>query len=144
MSTAMIDLAEKPRVALLLGVQLPDVSDEEFADSLGELGRLARTLGIEVAGQLTQKRSAFDPGAYLGPGKRAELSPRVEAGEFDTLLVDHEISPSQARYEPREGWRERRAARQGTQQLGYAAGSAAVPSTGAPLQPDSLHQPHQC
>jgi len=71
--------------------------DDEFADSLAELGRLAKTLGVEVVGQVTQKRSSFDPGAYLGPGKRTEIKPRIDSEEADTLLIDHEISPSQAR-----------------------------------------------
>ncbi len=44
-----------------------------------------------------QRRAALDPGACLGPGKRQEVKARALAGECDTLIVDHEISPSQAR-----------------------------------------------
>ena len=76
-------------------MQLPGVSDVEFEASLTELRQLAKTLGFEVVGTFTQKRAEFDPTAYLGTGKRQEL--RSLAQDADVILVDHEISPSQAR-----------------------------------------------
>src|SRR6185369_5472163 len=77
-------------------VQLPEVSDVEFETSLTELRQLAKTLGFEVVGTFTQKRAKFDQTAYFGTGKREEL--RIEAeGSAELILVDHEISPSQAR-----------------------------------------------
>jgi len=97
MAWLMHDQRDKPRRALLCAVQLPSVDDAELEGSLIELRRLARTLGIEVVGQTSQRRASFDPGAYLGKGKREELKARIEAGEADTLLIDHEVSPSQAR-----------------------------------------------
>jgi GTP-binding protein HflX len=83
--------------ALLVGVQLPDVDDTEFAESVAELRRLARTLRFEIAGTCTQRRATFDPAAYLGTGKLEELKTLVADGAADTVLVDHEITPSQAR-----------------------------------------------
>jgi GTP-binding protein HflX len=99
--------------ALIVAVQLDNVSDVDFASSLDELGDLAKTLGLEVVGQITQKRSAFDSTAYVGVGKRDEirefledqqadidsLSPAKSLSASDSvefILVDHEISPSQA------------------------------------------------
>ncbi|MCU0671086.1 MAG: GTPase HflX, partial [Myxococcota bacterium] len=64
---------ERPR-AVLLAVQLPDASDDEFASSLGELERLAKTLGLEVVGRVTQKRSHLATGTVVGGGKLAELA----------------------------------------------------------------------
>jgi GTPase len=93
----MHELDERPRRAAVVAVQLPGVAEGDFADSLIELGRLAKTLGIPVATQLTQKRAHFDAGAYVGTGKRAELKALVESGAVDTILVDHELTPSQAR-----------------------------------------------
>jgi GTP-binding protein HflX len=81
----------------LIAVQLPEVHDTEFTESLAELRRLAKTLGLTVTGQLTQRRSSFEPGTYLGSGKLEELKILIEGGSADTVLVDHEISPSQAR-----------------------------------------------
>lgn len=99
--------------ALIVAVQLDTVSDVEFESSLAELGDLAKTLGMDVVGQFTQKRSSFDSTAYVGAGKREEIRQFLEAQQADLdslsqanslsasdpvefILVDHEISPSQA------------------------------------------------
>jgi GTPase len=128
--------AERPR-AVILGVQLPGVSDAELASSLGELARLAKTLGFEVVARVTQRRPRLASGAVVGEGKLRELAgwtggtgvvpvgpPRGgwravgesegdERPEGETpagapaapapaeraglVLVDHDLSPSQAR-----------------------------------------------
>lgn len=59
---------------MLLGVQLRGVDDAAFGSSLGELARLARTLGFEVVGRVTQKRAQLVPGVVVGEGKLAELA----------------------------------------------------------------------
>ena len=106
---------EKTRAprALIVAVQLDGVGDTEFNSSLAELGELAKTLGLEVVGQFTQKRAAFDSTAYMGVGKReeirqfvqeqqdasngrAQVDPHAVSQAVDYILVDHEISPSQA------------------------------------------------
>lgn len=63
----------RPR-AVLLGVQLPGVADGEFESSLDELARLAKTLGFEVIGRVTQKRTRMAPSAVIGSGKLRELA----------------------------------------------------------------------
>jgi GTP-binding protein HflX len=83
--------------AVIVAVHRPDVDEAEFAESLAELRRLAKTLGLVVTGTCTQRRQAFDPGTYLGSGKLQELKELVAAGTADMVLVDHEITPSQAR-----------------------------------------------
>ena len=107
---------EKPRYAIVAAVQLPAVSDVEFESSLAELRDLAKTLGYAISATFTQKRSSFDAGAYLGSCKREEIRAFVDneplpgsfdtgshnavdpaAGRIEAILVDHEISPSQAR-----------------------------------------------
>jgi len=85
------------RKAVLVAVQRPDVDDAEFVESLTELRRLAKTLTFEIAGTCTQRRSTFDGGTYLGSGKLEELRILIEGATADTILVDHEITPSQAR-----------------------------------------------
>ena len=94
------ELKETPRYAVVASVQLPSVSDLEFEASLSELRELAKTLGYVIVRTFTQKRAGFDTSAYVGTGKRQEIEHFVshEAGcEIDAILVDHEISPSQAR-----------------------------------------------
>jgi GTP-binding protein HflX len=85
---------QRPR-AILLGVQLPGSSDAEHAASLAELSRLGRTLGVDVVARVTQKRAQLDKASVVGEGKLEEL--KAQAGEGCVVLVDHEITPSQAR-----------------------------------------------
>jgi GTP-binding protein HflX len=106
------DLADEPRKAIVASVQRPNISDAEFEASLAELRELAKTLGYRVVHTFTQKRAGFDTTGYLGVGKRQEVREFVAAqagfeaaptdtvprtGAIEALLVDHEISPSQAR-----------------------------------------------
>ena len=105
------ELEANHRYAVIAAVQLPSVTDREFESSLTELRELAKTLGYEVIRTFVQKRSGFDMTAYLGAGKREEMRifvnneseesdgivPNPDSLEIDTILVDHEISPSQAR-----------------------------------------------
>jgi len=66
---------EKPRPrAVLLGVQLPAMSDGDFRSSLAELERLASTLGFEVVGRVTQRRTRLASGGVVGSGKLKELA----------------------------------------------------------------------
>jgi GTP-binding protein HflX len=91
----MRQVNQKSARAIVAAVQLPGASDVEFEASLTELRQLAKTLGFEVVGTFTQKRASFDSTAYLGTGKREELRSLMQGGA-DIVLVDHEISPSQA------------------------------------------------
>ncbi|MGD0523743.1 MAG: GTPase HflX [Polyangiaceae bacterium] len=133
--------ATHPR-AVLVGVQLPGVTDAEHGSNLAELGRLVQTLGFDVVATVTQRREALSAAAVLGEGKLKELAdltggkgvvptgaPEVktkarakwkaarpdeapdgegeedstggddadDAGKPTVIVVDHEITPSQAR-----------------------------------------------
>ena len=61
-------------LAILVGIQTPEVDDVAHQASLEELGRLVKTLGYEVAGTVSQKREGTGAGALLGSGKLAELA----------------------------------------------------------------------
>jgi GTP-binding protein HflX len=86
---------QKRRRAVVAAVHKPSVTDLEFEASLAELRQLAKTLGFDVVQTFTQKRAGFDSAGYFGEGKREELKALVEEGA-DLVLIDHEISPSQA------------------------------------------------
>ncbi len=92
----MNEAKQKPTRAIAVAVQRPSTSDVEFEASLTELRQLAKTLGFEVVGTFTQKRAGFDAAGYLGAGKRKELHDQVLLDRADLVLVDHDISPSQA------------------------------------------------
>jgi GTP-binding protein HflX len=121
MSDRPFDDAAGPVRAALVAVQLPGVDDTAFAASVTELGRLGRTLGVDVVELITQKRDSLAAGSVLGSGKLAELqrlagrTPGAPGSEeddddgppasdddarrraIDAVLVDHDITPSQAR-----------------------------------------------
>ena len=63
----------RPR-AVLVAVQLPGVDDVQHEADLAELGRLVDTLGLEVVGRVTQRRSSLRAGTVLGLGKLRELA----------------------------------------------------------------------
>jgi GTPase len=118
---------DQPSRAVLLGVQLPGVTDDEHASSLAELARLAKTLGVSIVGRISQKRQALAAAAVVGEGKLKELARftggsgvvpsgvpahrvrRDDAEPGDAhdateiaepagiVLVDHDLTPSQAR-----------------------------------------------
>src|SRR5216683_1207485 len=92
----MQEPGQKRTRAIVAAVQLSSVSDVEFDASLTELRQLAKTLGFEVVGKFTQKRAGFDKTAYFGTGKREELKEQILENQAEIILIDHEISPSQA------------------------------------------------
>jgi len=61
-------------LAVLVGIQMPEVDDVAHAASLEELGRLVKTLGYEVVGTVSQRREGTGAGSLLGTGKLAELA----------------------------------------------------------------------
>ena len=69
-----IDTAVPKERAVLVGVTLPKTTDAETEDSLAELGRLAKTLGYEVVGTLSQRRGSLAGAVVLGAGKLKELA----------------------------------------------------------------------
>ena len=62
---------------------------------VAELGRLATTLGMKVAGVLEQRR--LDGTGYLGRGKREELRELVSEVGASFVVTDDELTASQAR-----------------------------------------------
>jgi GTP-binding protein HflX len=131
-------MPERPH-AVLVGVQLPGVTEEDHASDLAELGRLVDTLGYDVVATVTQRRDSLAAAAVLGEGKLKDLAdltggkgvvpsgaakvktkarakwaaaagkdgnadeddevPEAEGAPAKptVIVVDHEISPSQAR-----------------------------------------------
>jgi GTP-binding protein HflX len=81
------DGAESAARAVLVGAGEPR--------HMEELGRLATTLGMEVAGVLEQGRR--DNAGYLGRGKRDELRGLVEEVGAGFVVTDDELTASQAR-----------------------------------------------
>lgn len=81
--------------AILVGCQLPHVSDERFSYSMEELAALTKTADGTVVSTVTQKRNRVDLATYIGKGKVDELAVLCEELSPDVLIFNDELSPSQ-------------------------------------------------
>lgn len=92
-------MAAKPREkAVLLGVMVKGTNKPSSAKaSLEELALLARTAGVEVVGAFQQHLTKPNPLYYLGKGKVEELAALKSKLQYDVLIFDGELSPSQQR-----------------------------------------------
>lgn len=66
-------------------------------DSIEELGLLASTAGAEVVETIVQRRNRPTPAYYLGKGKLEELAALKSTLNYDLVLFDDELSPTQQR-----------------------------------------------
>ena len=87
---------EKPR-AVLAGLSMPARVENSTEATLQELAALLDTAGGVCAATMLQKRDAPDAKTFFGGGKTAELAAACESLDAALLIVDHELSPSQAR-----------------------------------------------
>lgn len=88
---------EGEEVAIVAGLRLPDTTREEAEESLDELASLAVASGARVAGSELQSRARVEGRTFLGTGKAAELKDQAERLGANLILVDHDLSPAQAR-----------------------------------------------
>jgi GTP-binding protein HflX len=83
----------EPERGFAVAVLVPGRNVEE----LDELRELARTAGVNVIGELVQRRARPDRRSYVGKGKLADLAHAFTSSEAEVLLVDDELEPSQQR-----------------------------------------------
>lgn len=81
----------------IVGLEIPEATKWEVADSLEELRQLVTTAGGDVVRVFTQKRRAIHPRTYIGPGKAREINSLIALETVDSLIVDGHLSPSQQR-----------------------------------------------
>lgn len=81
---------------IIVAVQTTE-TDEKFNYSLEELSQLVINTGVEVVGEVTQKREALDSRTLIGKGKLQELKSLVEELEAAVVVFNQELSPSQVR-----------------------------------------------
>jgi GTP-binding protein HflX len=65
--------------------------------SLAELASLAYSAGANIVGKITQRMRHPSPITYVGKGKLEELKHLKESVDYDTVIVDDELSPNQQR-----------------------------------------------
>lgn len=83
--------------AILVGVSLPDQSEQKVSEYLEELRFLADTAGADVLHVLTQKLQYPNPATYIGTGKLEELQEKVQSLECNLVIFDDELSATQIR-----------------------------------------------
>jgi GTP-binding protein HflX len=64
---------------------------------LDELAGLARAAGADVVLRASQDRALPDPATLIGRGKAEALAAQCAAAGVDLVVVDHELTPAQAR-----------------------------------------------
>jgi GTP-binding protein HflX len=85
--------------AVIVAVQLPEVTSDELASSVAELERLVTTLGYTVVARVQQARSHLAAAAVVGEGKLQELA-ALTGGSGDTaVVVPRKKSKARARRE---------------------------------------------
>jgi GTP-binding protein HflX len=86
-------------LAVLVGIQTPEVDDIAHDASLAELGRLVKTLGYEVVGTVSQKREGTGAGLLLGSGKLAELAALTGGTGEVGSMAPRQTSKARQRFE---------------------------------------------
>ncbi len=113
-----METAPPTPLAVLVGIQMPDVTDVAHEASLEELGRLVKTLGYEVVGTVSQHREGTGSASLLGSGKLAELAALTGGSGVVGSMAPPPKSKARQRFE----------------------GAAAAVTTGEP-QPESARRP---
>lgn len=93
----IFDTAIQPETAVLVGIILPEESQEKEQEYLEELAFLVDTAGGIVKNVFTQKLTHPDRATFVGTGKLDEIKSYVAAEEIDLVVFDDELSPSQLR-----------------------------------------------
>ncbi len=96
MTTRLHSTAPSVERAILVGVELPKARIP-VEESIAELGRLADTAGLAVAGRAVQTVRRVSPATYIGAGKVAELHDVVESTKANVVVFDDALSPAQQR-----------------------------------------------
>ena len=90
--------------ALLVGLETPDDSKWDHAESLQELGELVKSAGGEVVDTAIQRRPAPTAAYYIGPGKANELAELCKKENVGTVIFNDELSPG-AKPQPGKSFR---------------------------------------
>lgn len=92
----MINVDALNEKGILVAVQT-DETDYNFEYSVEELGQLVENTGVEVVGEVIQKREQVDHRTLIGKGKLQELKSLINELEATVVIFNQELSPSQVR-----------------------------------------------
>lgn len=83
--------------AVLVGVKLSQINEQQVEESMSELASLADTAGALVVGEFMQNRQHPDSATFIGKGKVEELEVYCQEVDANLIVIDSELSPAQAR-----------------------------------------------
>ena len=92
-------LNNKTKNAVLVGLQLPKITNAELEASLQELTRLVTTLGYNVVGSVTQRRDSDKSTSVLGDGKLKELAEWTGGTGKIAAMVEHKLSKAALKWQ---------------------------------------------
>ena len=72
-------------------------TETDVEESLEELVTLAEGAGAVVVDRITQTRTALDSATLVGSGKVDEIKARLASDSAETVVFDHELTPTQLR-----------------------------------------------
>ena len=70
---------------------------ERAEESLDELSELAASAGAAVTARILQSRAAPEAATLVGEGKVEEIAGAVQSTSSDTVIFDHDLTPTQQR-----------------------------------------------
>lgn len=102
----MIEIKKRgPERALLIGVELSFRAAKRIngngvstAESIEELGELARTAGAKVILQSISKREKPTAPFFIGSGKVEELAEQIQKENINLVIFDDDLSPAQQKH----------------------------------------------
>jgi len=71
--------------------------DADFEESVEEIRELVLSADMKIVSTVNIKRSAPDPKYFLGSGKAEEVKFIIQESKADTVIFNHNLSPSQER-----------------------------------------------
>ena len=71
--------------------------DADFDESVEEIKELVLSADMKIVSTVNMKRSAPDPKYFLGSGKAEEVKFMIQESKADTVIFNHNLSPSQER-----------------------------------------------
>jgi len=81
--------------AVVIGLILPDSSEEQMSEYLDELEFLAMTAGAKTVKRFTQKLPHPNKSTFIGKGKVAEIKEYIETHDIALAIFDDDLTPRQ-------------------------------------------------
>ena len=88
-------LKKKQETAILVGIILPNQTEEQIEEYLNELEFLAQTAGAITLKKFVQRLAKPNPRTFIGKGKAEEILEYADKHDADFLIFDDDLSGKQ-------------------------------------------------